>query len=82
MAKKATVELQVLLKSAGIEATTKQVEKLQQELKEAAMASADTGKKMKKAAKGADTYATSTKNLTKEQNKYVRNARGAAETTG
>jgi hypothetical protein len=82
VAKKASVELTVLLKAAGIKATTEQVEKLQQELKETAMANSKTGESMKKTAKATKGLANETKNLTVEQNKSVRAHKGAAEATG
>lgn len=75
MVKKARVELEVLLKSAGIEATTAQVKKLQKELKGLAIEKSKTAAATKKQAKELE-------NLTKEQNKAVRAHKGVAEATG
>lgn len=69
MAKKATVELRVLLKSAGIEATTKQVEALRKSLRGVATENAKAGQAIQKAAK-------------KREGEIYRNQRGTAEATG
>lgn len=75
MAKKATVELQVLLKAAGIKATTEQVEKLRKELKDVATQSAKTGKQMQDTAK-------KTEAAQKKVGEVYRNQRGVAQATG
>lgn len=76
MAKRvASVELQVLLKSVGIEATSAQVNKLKKELISMASAGAAGGAKMEAAAK-------KTEEAHKRVGEVYRNNRGVAQATG